>query len=143
MGGRLGLGGVAANTWEERERGGRPSKEEGRGGAAATNTGIRGEGRLGLREGTSGPDRDPRPNLLSRLPPTPAHVSQEFYCFTGECLLKQRNPKPQLHRSRKKREKRFNFFSENWVSHSTPLEKNSTSNSDASIGATRKDQRQQ
>jgi hypothetical protein len=30
MGG-LGLGGVAANTWEERERGGRPSKEEGRG----------------------------------------------------------------------------------------------------------------
>jgi hypothetical protein len=31
MGG-LGLGGVAANTWEERERGGRPSKEEGRGG---------------------------------------------------------------------------------------------------------------
>jgi hypothetical protein len=30
--GGLGLGGVAANTWEERERGGRPSKEEGRGG---------------------------------------------------------------------------------------------------------------
>jgi hypothetical protein len=105
MGGRrLGLGGVAANTWEERERGGRPSKEEGRG-AAATKKGIRGEGRLGLREGTSGPDRDPRPNLLSRLLPTPAHVSQEFYCFTSECFLKQRNPKPQLHRSQKKREK--------------------------------------
>jgi hypothetical protein len=43
--------------------------------------------------------------LLSRLLPTPAHVSQEFYCFTGECFLKQRNPKPQLHRSRKKRGK--------------------------------------
>jgi hypothetical protein len=45
--------------------------------------------------------------LLSRLLPTPAHVSQEFYCFTGECLLKQRNSKPQLHRSRKKREKQI------------------------------------
>jgi hypothetical protein len=44
---------VAANTWEERERGGGPSKEEGRG--AATKKGIRGEGRLGLTEGTSGP----------------------------------------------------------------------------------------
>jgi hypothetical protein len=83
--------------------GGRPSKEEGRG--AATKKGIRGEGRLRLREGTSGPDRDPRPNLFSRLLPTPAHVSQELYCFTGECFLKQKNPKPQLHRSRKKREK--------------------------------------
>jgi hypothetical protein len=42
-GGRLGLGGVAANTWEERERGERPSKEEG-GGGAATKKGIRGRG---------------------------------------------------------------------------------------------------
>jgi hypothetical protein len=42
-GGRLGLGGVAANTWEERERGERPSKEEGRG-VAATKKGIRGRG---------------------------------------------------------------------------------------------------
>jgi hypothetical protein len=56
--------------------GGRPSKEEGRG-AAATKKGIRGEGRLGLREGTSGPDRDPRPNLLSLLLPTPAHKSHK------------------------------------------------------------------
>jgi hypothetical protein len=31
-GGRLGLGGVVANTWEERDRGGGASKEEGRGG---------------------------------------------------------------------------------------------------------------
>jgi hypothetical protein len=77
MGG-LGLGGVAANTWEERERGGRPSKEEGRG-AAATKKGIRGEGRLGLREGTSGPDRDPRPNL---------HVcSQPSACLTRILLF--------------------------------------------------------
>jgi hypothetical protein len=74
-GGQLGLGGVAANTWEERERGwgGGPSKEEGRG--AETKKGIMGEGRLGLREGTSGSDRDPRPNSLSRLLPTPAHKS--------------------------------------------------------------------
>jgi hypothetical protein len=103
-GGRLGLGGVAANTWEERERGGAAKQGRGTGGAA-TKKGIRGEGRLRLREGTSGPDRDPRPNLFSRLLPTPAHVSQELYCFTGECFLKQKNPKPQLHRSRKKREK--------------------------------------
>jgi hypothetical protein len=96
---------VAANTWEERERGWAAKQGRGKRGAAATKKGIRGEGRLGLREGTSGPDRDPRPNLLSRLLPTPVHVPQEFYCFTGECFLKQRNPKPQLHRSRKKREK--------------------------------------
>jgi hypothetical protein len=77
MGG-LGLGGVAANTWEEREREGRPSKEEGRG-PAATKPGIRGEGRLGLREGTSGPDRDPRPNL---------HVcSQPSACLTRILLF--------------------------------------------------------
>jgi hypothetical protein len=98
-GGRLGLGGVAANTWEERERDGSGQARKREEGAAATKKGIRGEGRLGLRGGTSGPDRDPWPNLLSRLLPTPAHVSQEFYCFTGECFLKQRNPKPQLHRS--------------------------------------------
>jgi hypothetical protein len=81
-------------------RGREGTAKQGRGkGGAATKKGIRGEGRLGLREGTSGPDRDPWPNLLSRLLPTPAHVSQEFYCFTRECFLKQRNPKPQLPRS--------------------------------------------
>jgi hypothetical protein len=58
-----------------RRGGRRPSKEEGRGGC--NQKGIRGEGRLGLREGISGPDRDPRPNSLSRLLPTPAHKSHK------------------------------------------------------------------
>jgi hypothetical protein len=75
MGG-LGLGGVAAITWEERGRGGRrPSKEEG--GTTATKRGLGGKGWLGLREGISGPDRDLRPNSLSRLLPTPAHKSHK------------------------------------------------------------------
>jgi hypothetical protein len=59
-------------------RRGREGGKQGRGkGAAATKKGIRGEGRLGLREGTSGPDRDPRPNSLSRLLPTLAHKSHK------------------------------------------------------------------
>jgi hypothetical protein len=37
----------------------------------------------------------------------------------------------------KRREKKFNFFPENWVSHSTPLKNNSTLNSNASIGTTK------
>jgi hypothetical protein len=38
-----------------------------------------GKGRLGLREAISGPDRDPRPNSLSRLLPTTADKSHKNY----------------------------------------------------------------
>jgi hypothetical protein len=81
-------------------------------------------------------DRDqwPKPALTSVLP-TPAYKSKKFYCFTEVCLLKLQTPIAQD--MEEKRKINFNFFSENWVSHSTPLKKNSTSNSDASIGTTK------
>ncbi len=89
--------------------------------------------------GSPPPDRDPRPKLALTSAPDPnAQIQQVFYCFIGECFLKNSNPNYTDHE--RKGKNTFNFFSENWVSHSTPLKKNSTSNSDASIGMTRKDQ---
>jgi hypothetical protein len=59
-------------------RGGEGAAKQGRGeGGGCKQKGIRGEGRLGLREVISWPDRDPRPNSLSRLLPTPAHKSHK------------------------------------------------------------------
>jgi hypothetical protein len=101
-----------------------------------------GEGRLGLG-GTSGPNQEPRPNSFTRQPRPPAHESdQKFYCFTGECFPKNSQPKsvpPERKKGKKKQGKsklQLLFFA-NWVSHSTPLEKNSTSNYDASIETTK------
>jgi hypothetical protein len=62
-------------------------------------------------------------------------VQEKFYRFTEVCLLKLQTPIAQ--NTEEKRKINFNFFSENWVSHSTPLKKNSTSNSDASIETTK------
>jgi hypothetical protein len=45
-------------------------------GAAAQGRGDLGEGRLGLG-GTSGPDRDPRPNSLTGQLSTPAHETNQ------------------------------------------------------------------
>ena len=86
--------------------------------------------------GSPPPDRDPRPKLALMSAPDPsAQIQQIFYCFTGECFVKNSNPNYTDHE--RKGKNTFNFFSENWVSHSTPLKKNSTSNSDASIGTTK------
>jgi hypothetical protein len=86
--------------------------------------------------GSPPPDRDPRPKLtLTSAPDPSAQVQQVFYCFTSECFLKNSNPNYTDHE--RKGKNKFNFFSENWVSHSNPLKKNSTSNSDASIGTTK------
>ena len=48
-----------------------------------------------------------------------------------------KNSNPNYTDHERKGKNKFYFFSENWVSHSTPLKKNSTSNSDASIGTTK------
>jgi hypothetical protein len=53
--------------------GGQPRKREG---GQLQPKGIRGRGGLGYG-GTSGPDRDPRPNSLSRLLLTPSHKSNK------------------------------------------------------------------
>jgi hypothetical protein len=77
-------------------------------------------GRLGL--GINGP------NSLSSELPTPTEKCQG---------MPPKTPDPNDTQHERKEKKKFNFFSKNWVSHSTPLKMNSTSNSNASIGTTK------
>jgi hypothetical protein len=49
-----------------------------------------------------------------------AQVQQVFYCFSGECFLKNSNPNYTDHE--RKGKNKFNFFSENWVSHHRRLQ---------------------
>jgi hypothetical protein len=78
------------------------------------------EGRLGFRGGgglmgSPPPDQDPRPKLALTSAPDPnAQIQQVFYCFFGECFLKNSNPNYTDHE--RKGKNTFNFFSENWVS---------------------------
>ena len=60
-------------------RGRRPTKGEGRRGGRLQPKGNRGAARVkgGGLVGSPSPDRDPRPNSLSRLLPTPAHKSNK------------------------------------------------------------------
>jgi hypothetical protein len=47
--------------------------------------------------GSPPPDRDPRPKLaLTSAPDPSAQIQQVFYCFTGECFLKNSNPKGKI-----------------------------------------------
>jgi hypothetical protein len=65
--------------------------------------------------GSPPPDRDPRPKLALMSAPDPsAQIQQVFYCFTGECFLKNSNPNYTDYE--RKGKNKFNFFSENWVS---------------------------
>ena len=142
-GGGLGLRGGAAITWGRRRGIGAAARVEERGEGRPKGWGSEREGAArvkgGKLMGSPPPDRDPRPKLALTSAPDPnAQIQQVFYCFIGECFLKNSNPNYTDHE--RKGKNTFNFFSENWVSHSTPLKKNSTSNSDASIGTTRKDQ---
>ena len=64
---------------------------------------------------------------------------KKFYCPTGECFSSNSKFPKRNHRKREKNKKntlQLLFFA-NRVSHSTPLKKNSTSNSDAYIGTTK------
>jgi hypothetical protein len=43
--------------------------------------------------GSPPPDQDPRPKLALTSAPDPnAQIQQVFYCFIGECFLKNSNP---------------------------------------------------
>jgi hypothetical protein len=65
--------------------------------------------------GSPPPDRDPWPKLALTSAPDPnAQIQQVFYCFIGECFLKNSNPNYTDHE--RKGKNTFNFFSENWVS---------------------------
>jgi hypothetical protein len=99
-------------AWKRgKERGGKGVGES-EGGAAR----VKG----GKLMGSPPPDRDPRPKLALTFAPDPsAQVQQVFYCFTGECFLKNSNPNYTDHE--RKGKNKFNFFSENWVSHSGSL----------------------
>jgi hypothetical protein len=111
--------------------------KRGREGGDQRGGGVRGRGRLGLRGGTNGlptPDRDPRPKLaLTSAPDPSAQVQQVFYCFTGECFLKNSNPNYTDHE--RKGKNKFNFFSENWVSHSSSQAGCGSSHSQCSVSS--------
>jgi hypothetical protein len=105
-------------------------------------------GRLGFFLGGGGvgfppPDRDQRPQTIPTPElPTLAHTLNIH--FTVLRMFTSKNSKPPIARNPQEKtpeQKKVNFifssFFENWVSHSTPLKKNSTSNSDASIRTTR------
>jgi hypothetical protein len=108
VGWRLGLRGGAAITWGRRRGIGAAARVEERGVGAAKGVGSEREGAArvkgGKLMGSPPPDRDPRPKLALTSAPDPStQIQQVIYCFTGECFLKKLQP--QLHRSRKKREK--------------------------------------
>jgi hypothetical protein len=117
--GGLGLRDGAAITWGRRRGIGAAARVEERGGGRPKGWGSEREGRLGLGGklmGSPPPDRDPRPKLaLTSAHDPSAQIQQVFYCFTGECFLKNTNPNYTDHE--RKGENTFNSFSENWVSH--------------------------
>lgn len=117
MGG-LGLRGGAAITWGRRRGIGAATRVEERQEGRPKGWGSEREGRLGLGGklmDSPAPDRDPRPKLaLTSAPDPSAQIQQVFYCFIGECFLKNSNPNYTDHE--RKGKNTFNFFSENWVS---------------------------
>jgi hypothetical protein len=71
------------------------------------------------------------PNSLSHLSSRPQRKKcQKIYCFPEECLLKLQTPMPQ--NMKEKRNRNLTSFPKIGVSHSTPLKKNSSSNSTTS-----------
>jgi hypothetical protein len=110
----------------QRGRGRRPKGWKGWG--AAATIGRRG-GWLGLGMWGSHPsDRDQRPEhtLPSELP-TQAKKCQKIYCFPEEFLLKLQTLMPQ--NIKEKRKRNLTSFQKIGISHSTPLKKNSSSDS--------------
>jgi hypothetical protein len=80
-------------------------------------------------------NQQPKTHSLNRAPDPGERMPKKVQCFSEISASQTPNPNGSEHERKEK--KNFNFFSENWVSHSTPLKKNSTSNSDTSIGTTK------
>ena len=122
----------------ERVEGGCPRGGEEEGGATtkdvekvrvAATLGRRGGGRLGLGRGAPIHRIEIKgPNTLSHLSSRPQRKKcQKIYCFPEECLLKLQTPMPQ--NMKEKRKRNLTSFQKIGISHSTPLKKNSSSNS--------------
>jgi hypothetical protein len=74
-------------------------REEERGGAKGWGSEREGAARVkGVKlMGSPPPNRDPRPKLaLTSAPDPSAQIQQVFYYFTGECFLKNSNPKGKI-----------------------------------------------
>jgi hypothetical protein len=82
---------------KERDWGGcKSGREEQRGRPKGWGSEREGAARVrgGELMGSPPPDRDPRPKLaLTSAPDPSAQIQQVFYCFTGECFLKNSNPR--------------------------------------------------
>jgi hypothetical protein len=110
----LGEEGEGLGRLQEWKRG----REEERGGPKGWGSEREGAARVkgGKLMGSPPPDRDPRHKLaLTSAPDPSSQIQQVFYCFTGECFLKTPTPTTQI--TKEKGKNKFNFFSENWVSH--------------------------
>ena len=95
--GGLGLRGGAAITWGRRRGIGAAARVEERGEGRPKGWGSEREGAARVKGeklmGSPPPDRDPRPKLALTSAPDPnAQIQQVFYCFIGECFLKNSNP---------------------------------------------------
>ena len=91
--------------------------------------------------GVSGPKQDLRPNTPTRRLPTPMQApnqrnSTALLVNVFPQIPNSQNATTEREKKNKKNTLQLLFFA-NRVSHSTPLKKNSTSNSDASIGTTK------
>jgi hypothetical protein len=98
-------------------------------------------GRAARVMGVSGPKQDSRPNTPTRRLPTPMQASnQRNYTALLVNVFPQipnsQNATTEREKKNKKNTLQLLFFA-NRVSHYIPIKKNSTSNSDASIGTTK------
>jgi hypothetical protein len=98
-------------------------------------------GRLHKIRGVSGPNQDSRPISPTRQLPTPSQTPNQRNSTALLVNVYHKFQIPKTHQPNEKKNKEKNnlqlLFFANRVSHSTPLKKNSTSNSDASIGTTK------
>jgi hypothetical protein len=109
----------------------------GGGGGAAHGGGLGGR-RLGFGR-FNGPKHQLRPNYPTRQLPTATQASNQINSTALVVNDFHKIPNPQNNNWMRKKNKKNNpqlLFFANRVSQSTPLKKNSTSNSDASIGMT-------
>jgi hypothetical protein len=112
----------------ERVEGGFPRGGEEEGGAVAKGEKERGSAKVGKGGAPIHWIEIKGPNTLSHLRSPPQRKKcQRIYCFPVECLQKLQTPMAQ--NMKEKRKRNLTSFQKIGISHSTPLKKNSSSNS--------------